>query len=398
MEIGQTFSLVVGLDQKVQFLSPSLAQQWGGSPEEAVGKPCKFCLVGGTHPSPGCPALKMQEIKREFSFLTDLKIPNGTFKIRCTPCQGDRGTWAVMVRMEPEGLFFSSEFPPLSSKSPFWFFLENLKIGFWAIDREVRTIQVNHHLAKMFGYRTEEMVGRYLFEFMDEVWKEKCRYLFERRKLGIQESHEFTFQRADGQPLHAFLVTSPLYNVQGQFDGARAFVKDIGERKKTETEEKKNISEIKAVRERAWFWEEGLRRGVCESLEEKILMALKKANGHLNALNGFPINPAMSVSNIREATTLLQEAIAWGEDLLQRLREGRSGPLLFPDEDDLNPKEIEVLKGMADGLGSKEIAQNLGKSLKTIEYRRKKLMEKTGAKNLLELIKYAIRKGYIRLD
>ncbi|MBF0543955.1 MAG: PAS domain S-box protein [Candidatus Riflebacteria bacterium] len=45
--------------------------------------------------------------------------------------------------------------------------VETLQEGIWAIDRDALTIYVNPKMAEMLGYTTEEMIGKYLFSFMD---------------------------------------------------------------------------------------------------------------------------------------------------------------------------------------------------------------------------------------
>jgi two-component system, NarL family, response regulator NreC len=59
----------------------------------------------------------------------------------------------------------------------------------------------------------------------------------------------------------------------------------------------------------------------------------------------------------------------------------------------LSPRETEVLRGMAAGRGTKEIALGLGLSVKTVETHRRNLMEKLHIFNVAELTKYAIRHG-----
>lgn len=50
------------------------------------------------------------------------------------------------------------------------------------------------------------------------------------------------------------------------------------------------------------------------------------------------------------------------------------------------PKEEEVLKLLAEGLSSKQIAERLGKSFHTVESHRKSLREKFSAHNVMEII------------
>lgn len=66
--------------------------------------------------------------------------------------------------------------------------------------------------------------------------------------------------------------------------------------------------------------------------------------------------------------------------------------------DTLTPREREILKLIADGYTSRQIAEKLFISLKTVLGHRAKIMEKLGLHNRTELIKYAMRKGLVNID
>ena len=61
-------------------------------------------------------------------------------------------------------------------------------------------------------------------------------------------------------------------------------------------------------------------------------------------------------------------------------------------------REREVLKLVAEGRTSQEIADLLSVSVKTVLSHRTKIMEKLDIHNRAELVKYAIRKGLISVD
>ena len=67
-------------------------------------------------------------------------------------------------------------------------------------------------------------------------------------------------------------------------------------------------------------------------------------------------------------------------------------------EDPLTPKEREVLQLLTEGLSSKEIAQRLNASPRTVETHRHNLMKKLDIHSLPGLVKYAIRKKMISVD
>jgi two-component system response regulator NreC len=63
----------------------------------------------------------------------------------------------------------------------------------------------------------------------------------------------------------------------------------------------------------------------------------------------------------------------------------------------LTPREKEILMYIAGDKQNKEIAELLGISVRTVQSHRTNLMDKLGAHDRTELVKYAIRKGIIDL-
>jgi DNA-binding NarL/FixJ family response regulator len=68
-----------------------------------------------------------------------------------------------------------------------------------------------------------------------------------------------------------------------------------------------------------------------------------------------------------------------------------------PGGSGLSEREEQILKLIADGQTTKEVAYALGLSPKTVESHRSRLMEKLGLYSVAELTKYAIREGLSRL-
>ncbi len=63
--------------------------------------------------------------------------------------------------------------------------------------------------------------------------------------------------------------------------------------------------------------------------------------------------------------------------------------------DVLTPRELEVVKLIAEGHTSREIAAELVISVKTVERHRANILEKLGMRDRVELTRYAIRRGLI---
>lgn len=66
-----------------------------------------------------------------------------------------------------------------------------------------------------------------------------------------------------------------------------------------------------------------------------------------------------------------------------------------PQEDPFTPREREVLVMAAGGMTNARIAQHLHISIKTVQTHRAHIMEKLGAHDRIDLVRYAIRRGWV---
>ena len=64
--------------------------------------------------------------------------------------------------------------------------------------------------------------------------------------------------------------------------------------------------------------------------------------------------------------------------------------------DVLTPRELEVLKLIAEANTSKEIAEKLFISIKTVDRHRQNILDKLGMRDRVELTRYAVRRGLIQ--
>jgi PAS domain S-box-containing protein len=106
--------------------------------------------------------------------------------------------------------------------------------GIWLLDANLQTEYVNQRLAEMLGYRLEEMKNRSLFDFMDAAGRTEAESRIERRKQGIKEQFDFRFRRKDGSDLWVLVSASPIWTLQGEFDGTLTMLTDISDRKRSE--------------------------------------------------------------------------------------------------------------------------------------------------------------------
>ncbi|WP_338818647.1 Oxygen regulatory protein NreC [Moorella thermoacetica] len=112
-------------------------------------------------------------------------------------------------------------------------------------------------------------------------------------------------------------------------------------------------------------------------------------------------------AGIEELTTAIR-LVARGEAYLdpqiaRRVIEGLQERLPFtrasrPEGPELTERELEVLRLAAEGLTNAEIARRLFISVKTVQAHRANIMQKLGLHDRVDLVKYAIKNGILKLD
>lgn len=65
---------------------------------------------------------------------------------------------------------------------------------------------------------------------------------------------------------------------------------------------------------------------------------------------------------------------------------------------ELTKREIEVLKLVAQGYKNREIAKQLGVAVKTVENHRVNIMNKCALRNTVQMIRYALEKGFVPIE
>lgn len=129
--------------------------------------------------------------------------------------------------------------------------------------------------------------------------------------------------------------------------------------------------------------------------KELINDAIKRgASGYLN-------KDTSADELINAIDLLLKGEPYFGRNLSHIIYSSYKEQLLNPNADEdkkmASEREIEIIEYLSKGLSTKEIAETMCISARTVESHKKNLMEKFDVKNTLELVCFAIKKNIIQL-
>ncbi len=128
--------------------------------------------------------------------------------------------------------------------------------------------------------------------------------------------------------------------------------------------------------------------------EDKYLVDMMKAGARGYLLKSAePDEIMVAIGDVHHKGFYFNESLS--TTLVKQLL-GQS-PVAPPPEADLNERETAVLQLLCQEYSNAEIADRLFLSVRTVEGYRTRLFEKIGARNIVGLVIYAVKKGLIRV-
>lgn len=122
--------------------------------------------------------------------------------------------------------------------------------GLAIIDPDGGIIYSNDKYCELLGYSRDEVIGRYVSEFLDEKNKRILRDELAKRRGGLSSRYEITLINKSGLKVIVIVSATPLFDKDGKYNGSFAVVTDITERKRAEDEKENLIAElVKALSE-----------------------------------------------------------------------------------------------------------------------------------------------------
>ncbi|HZS79201.1 MAG TPA: response regulator transcription factor [Ktedonobacteraceae bacterium] len=135
--------------------------------------------------------------------------------------------------------------------------------------------------------------------------------------------------------------------------------------------------------------------------EEYFLSALRAGAAGYLVKKAAPTELHMAILAVAHGGAFLYPGLA--KALVRTFVEGekatsQSRQESVPELDALTPRELEVLKLVAEGYTNQEIADRLVLSIKTVQAHRANIMTKLGLQDITQLVRFAIRYGLIPPD
>ena len=233
------------VEGRVTFVNPAACRMLGFTAEELIGQPSHAAFHhhrpnGSEYPKEECPMFaayrngKASRIDSEFLWRKDGEgVP---VEYGATPMLKDGMIVGSVVSFTNITERRRNELALEASEQKIRRILETSAEGFWLIDNNAVTVQVNDAMCRILRRPREEIVGRRIFDFTDEentrIFKENVA----RRAGGESGTYEVSLSAPDGSLVPCQISASPQLDEQGVKIGSFALCTDITERKRAEQE------------------------------------------------------------------------------------------------------------------------------------------------------------------
>ena len=149
------------------------------------------------------------------------------------------------------------------SESKFRAIVETTNEGIWQVDERLITKYVNRKMAGLLGYTIQEMIGKSIFDFMEEKLISVTKKVHNSREFGIEGTFEHKFIRKDRSCITTLSNVTSMWDITGNYIGYIGMVTDITERIKTEETLRKTQKKLDMALENGniGIWEWDLKTG-----------------------------------------------------------------------------------------------------------------------------------------
>ena len=260
------------------------------------------------------------------------------------------------------------------SEARYRLLVETMNEGFSIADENGIRTYANKRLCDMLGYQAGEIIGRPVTEFLDERGRKAWTREFRKRRKGDSSPYQMHLLRKDGETLPVIVSPKAIFDEKGVFKGSYSAITDIRDLKRTEKALNEREKELKVKTTNLEEMNAALRvllRRMEEDrreIEDKVMMNIQQT-----------IQPHLDRLKAREMSASQKKDVQTVEENLQEILSPFTHKLIteYPN---LTPSEFLIANLVRQGKSSKEIADGLGLSARTVETHRRNMRTKLGIK------------------
>jgi PAS domain S-box-containing protein len=224
---------------RINLANQTIVNLYQLSPQDVIGRYCHEVFY--QRPS-ACEKCQVREVfqtgeTRQRDMIVSLPDNRERhFQVNCYPVRNQQGKIIQAIEhahdvTEPRSL----EQQLGVSEERYRTLVEHAREGIFMVEGPARLTFANQRLGEMLGLTPEELLGRSMFEFMNEEAAAVARAQLKQRRKGVARVYELTLTRPDGSDLVGLISAAPL-KVNGNYLGSMGIITDITRHKQLEAE------------------------------------------------------------------------------------------------------------------------------------------------------------------
>lgn len=197
----------VNTDGKITFVNPAACRMLEYSPDEFEGQGLHSLIHhshedGSPYPQKDCPMYKTFSLGAVGHVDNEVlwRKEGTSFPVAYSsnPIHKDGGVVGAVVTFRDITDRRRAEEALAESERRTRTILETAIEGVWMVDNDAATLIANPALCTILGRPPEEIIGRHIFDFVDEENRQIFLDQLEKRKKGQSGAYEISLQRSDG--------------------------------------------------------------------------------------------------------------------------------------------------------------------------------------------------------
>jgi len=253
--------------------------------------------------------------------------------------------------------------------------IETMNEGLLVQDKNDAITYINNKMAEMLGYSKDEMTGRKATDFNEDTDLRIAKKHRGKQKKEDQKSHEIKWKGKNGRKIYTIVSPQAFFDEKNRSKGGFTVVTNITKLKQTEQKLRKRENELEIKTENLNEMNTALKVLLKTrdedriELEERVLYNVKELIE--------PYLKKFKNSGLKGRQKVLFEILESNlKDIISPFSRRMTSTFLR-----LTPKELQIANLIKQGKTSKEIADLMGISSRTIETHRKNLRDKIGIGN-----------------
>jgi len=253
--------------------------------------------------------------------------------------------------------------------------IETMSEGLLVQDKNDAITYINNKMAEMLGYSKDEVTGRKATDFHENSDLPSVKKHRGKREKRSQKSHEITWKGKNGRRIFTIVSPQPFFDKKKRPKGGFAVITNITKLKQTEQKLRKRENELEIKTDNLNEMNTALKVLLKTRDEDKIELEERVLYNVKELIE--PYLKKFRRSGLKDRQKVLFEILESNlKDIISPFSRRMTSTFLR-----LTPKELQIANLIKQGKTSKEIADLMGISSRTVETHRKNLRDKIGIGN-----------------